>query len=103
LYPRLRAELRDAGITYLQQQGIEVTALTGHSVSRAVIIQAAVRSPAVRTVLTLATQCYRVEPVAQLAPRCSILPRHDTADGVLPAARTDAAALHFWSLPHTEP
>ena len=51
----------------------------------AVAIQAAARSPAVRTVLTLATQRYQMEQVAQLVPRCSILLPHDTANEVLPA------------------
>jgi dienelactone hydrolase len=109
LYPRLCAELLDtgiaslrvrfrnphslpeavfdvcAGITYLRQQGMEVIALTGHSFGGAVVIQAAAHAPAVRMVVTLATQSYGVEPVARLAPRGSILLLHGTGDRVLSA------------------
>jgi fermentation-respiration switch protein FrsA (DUF1100 family) len=74
-----------AGIAYLRRQGIEAVALTGHSFGGAVVIQAAARSPAVRTVVTRAIQSYGVEPVAGLAHRCSILSLHGAADHVLPA------------------
>jgi pimeloyl-ACP methyl ester carboxylesterase len=74
-----------AGLTYLRQQGIKIIALTGHSFGGAVVIQAASCFPPVRTVVTLATQSAGVQPVACLAPGCSILLLHGLADLVLPA------------------
>ncbi|MCC7447541.1 MAG: dienelactone hydrolase family protein [Anaerolineae bacterium] len=73
-----------AGLLYLEQQTIETVALTGHSFGGAVVIQAAARSPLVRTVVTLATQSYGVGPVAQFGKDVSLLLIHGTADRVLP-------------------
>jgi pimeloyl-ACP methyl ester carboxylesterase len=72
-----------AGIAYLERQGIKAIALTGHSFGGAVVIRAAALAPVVRTVVTLATQAYGAEPVAQLDPHCSILLLHGTSDLVL--------------------
>jgi len=72
-----------AGLTYLQDQGIKDFALIGHSFGGAVVIQAGVQSPAVRTVVTLATQTYGTDPAAELATRCSLLLLHGMADRVL--------------------
>ncbi|MFP4439405.1 MAG: alpha/beta hydrolase [Chloroflexaceae bacterium] len=71
------------GVSYLQERGIDRIALTGHSFGGAVVIQAAVAEPAVRTVVTLATQSYGVDAVLHLAPGCSLLLLHGTADPVL--------------------
>lgn len=78
-----------SGIEYLESQGAEALALTGHSFGGAVVIQAAARSAAVRTVVTLATQAYGAEAAAQLGPRCSMLLLHGTADRVLPPAASE--------------
>jgi pimeloyl-ACP methyl ester carboxylesterase len=75
-----------AGVALLQREGIETMALVGHSFGGAVVIRAATHAPAVRTVVTLATQSYGTDPVDQLGPRCSILLIHGAADRVLPAA-----------------
>lgn len=72
-----------AGITYLQDEGIEEIALIGHSFGGAVVIQAGAEAPSVRTVVTLATQSYGVDPASELATRCSLLVIHGTADQVL--------------------
>ncbi len=72
-----------AGLTYLQDQGIESVALIGHSFGGAVVIQAAAQAEDVHTVVTLATQSYGADSVAELATRCSILLLHGTADPVL--------------------
>ncbi len=73
-----------AGISYLQDEGIQEIALIGHSFGGAVVIQAAAQAPDVRTVVTLATQSYGADPVAELATRCSLLLLHGTSDRVLP-------------------
>jgi pimeloyl-ACP methyl ester carboxylesterase len=73
-----------AGITYLQDEGIESLALVGHSFGGAVVIQAAAQSPDVHTVVTLATQAYGTDPVPELATQCSLLLLHGIADEVLP-------------------
>jgi hypothetical protein len=75
-----------AGVAFLQSEGIEAVALVGHSFGGAVVIRAAARAPAVRTVVTLATQGYGTDPVERLGSRCSILLVHGAADKVLPAA-----------------
>lgn len=72
-----------AGLTYLQDEGIEKLALVGHSFGGAVVIQAAAQSPVVCTVITVATQSYGTEPVTQLATGCSLLLLHGTGDKVL--------------------
>ncbi len=74
-----------AGISFLENKGIDTIALTGHSMGGASVIQAAAQNPAVRTVVTLATQSYGVDPVTKLGPHCSILLLHGMNDKVLPA------------------
>lgn len=73
-----------AGIIFLQDQGIESIALTGHSFGGAVVIRAGIESEAVNTVVTLASQSYGAGVVKELATRCSILLIHGTEDEVLP-------------------
>lgn len=73
-----------AGIAYLQRDGIDAVALVGHSFGGAVVIQAAAASDVVCSIVTLATQSYGAAPVANLAPRCSILAIHGAEDQVLP-------------------
>lgn len=72
-----------AGITFLQDEGIEEFALIGHSFGGAVVIQAAAQVESVRTVVTLATQVYGTDPAPELASRCSLLLLHGTDDPVL--------------------
>lgn len=73
-----------AGISYLHSEGIKNFALVGHSFGGAVVIQAAVQSPDVSTVVTLATQSQGTDAVSELATRCSLLLLHGIADQVLP-------------------
>lgn len=73
-----------AGLSYLESEGIKAVALIGHSFGGAVVIQAAANSPIVRTVVTLATQSYGAATASKLAPRCSLLLIHGTADEILP-------------------
>lgn len=108
LYPKLAADLLDKGISslrvryrhpndldqctldllagadYLEREGIDAMAVTGHSFGGAVAIQAAAAAPGVRTVVALSTQSHGAAPAAELGPRCSILVIHGTADQVLP-------------------
>ena len=72
-----------AGARYLQDLGIQALGLVGHSFGGAVVIRAAARAKAVRTVVALATQAFGAEPAAALAPRCSLLLVHGTDDRVL--------------------
>ncbi len=73
-----------AGAAFLQGEGIYDLALTGHSFGGAVVIEAAAGTALARTVVTLSTQSYGADRVAELAPRCSILLIHGQADTVLP-------------------
>jgi pimeloyl-ACP methyl ester carboxylesterase len=72
-----------AGISYLEDAGVEAIALIGHSFGGAVVIQTAVQSEAVCAVVTLATQSYGTSAVPELASRCSLLLLHGVADPIL--------------------
>jgi fermentation-respiration switch protein FrsA (DUF1100 family) len=48
----------------------------------------------VRTVVTLATQSYGTDVVSRLAPRCSILLIHGTADRTLPPSASEFVYRH---------
>ena len=78
-----------AGVRYLEGNAVEAIGLVGHSFGGAVVIQAAAAAPAVRTVVTLATQSYGARRAGELAPRCSLLLVHGTADRVLPASSSE--------------
>ena len=56
------------GVRYLIEQGVERVGVLGHSFGGAVVIEAAVREPAIRSVVTLATQTAGAQRVAELAP-----------------------------------
>lgn len=73
-----------AGIALLETEGVEAVALVGHSFGGAVVIQAAAASETVKTCVPMSTQTYGAGPAAELAPRCSILLAHGTADEILP-------------------
>jgi pimeloyl-ACP methyl ester carboxylesterase len=75
-----------AGITFLEDEGVDAVGLVGHSFGGAVVIQAAANHARVRTIVTLGTQSHGTEPVADLGPRCSLLLVHGTLDRVLPAS-----------------
>jgi pimeloyl-ACP methyl ester carboxylesterase len=85
-----------AGVDYLQSEGVGAVGTMGHSFGGAVVIQAAVASPAVRTVVTLATQSYGAWPVGELSPRASILLIHGADDQVLDPSSSE----HVYSLAH---
>lgn len=72
-----------AGLSYLQDEGINSVALIGHSFGGAVVIQAAAQAQPVRTVVTLATQSYGAGLASELATQCSLLLLHGTDDPVL--------------------
>ncbi|AUX38939.1 hypothetical protein SOCE26_003200 [Sorangium cellulosum] len=72
------------GITYLQTLGKRRIVLVGHSFGGAVVIGAAVQSPAVIAVAALSSQTAGTSQVAQVSPR-PILFVHGEADEVLPA------------------
>lgn len=72
-----------AGIEFLTGRGVNRVALIGHSFGGAVVIQAALRCPAVATVVTLASQGFGTEGIEDLSP-CSIFFIHGYQDEVLP-------------------
>src|SRR5579884_2227221 len=69
-----------AGASFLAGEAIEQFAFVGWSFGGAVAIQAAAHIENARTVVTVATQSYGADAVADLAPDCSILLLHGTAD-----------------------
>jgi dienelactone hydrolase len=108
LYPRLSAELAAMGIgglrvqfrdpldldeavfdvtlgaQFLEGQGARRLGFVGHSFGGAVVVRAASGLDSATTVVTLATQAYGADAVAQLPPGCSILLIHGEEDAVLP-------------------
>ncbi len=72
------------GIAYLQTLGKRRIVLVGHSFGGAVVISAAVQSPAVIAVAALSSQTAGTSQVPQVSPR-PILFVHGEADEVLPA------------------
>lgn len=108
LYPRLCLSLKEAGTSSLRVQyrfptileeaiydvvaAIEFAvkknapkiALTGHSLGGAAVLQAGAITGRVNTVVTLATQCFGADAVAQLPEGCSVLLMHGEKDNILP-------------------
>lgn len=75
-----------AGLHFLVERGARAVAMVGHSFGGAVVIQAAAHAEVVRGVAPLSTQSYGAGPAAGLAPRCSLLLIHGTADEILAPA-----------------
>ncbi|HEY32355.1 MAG TPA: alpha/beta hydrolase [Dehalococcoidia bacterium] len=72
------------GIYFLGQEGVEDIGLVGHSFGGAVVIQAGVMSPQVKTVVGLSSQTYGAHPVDKLSPKPLLLV-HGERDQNLPA------------------
>ena len=73
-----------AGVEYLEGCGQRRVGLVGHSFGGAVVIQAGILSPAVKTVVGLSSQTYGASEVARLAPKPLLLV-HGERDRNLPA------------------
>ena len=61
------------GIHFLSQEGAKNIGLVGHSFGGAVVIQAGVMSPQVKTVVGLSSQTYGAHPVDRLSPKPLLL------------------------------
>lgn len=61
------------GIHFLSQEGALNIGLVGHSFGGAVVIQAGVMSPQVKTVVGLSSQTYGAHPVDRLSPKPLLL------------------------------
>jgi pimeloyl-ACP methyl ester carboxylesterase len=89
-----------AGLGFLAKHGVETAAVVGHSFGGAVVVQAAAHSnhhsELVRAVVTLATQSYGIDPIADLAPPCGSLIIHGLNDTVLPPSCSE----HAYRLAH---
>jgi pimeloyl-ACP methyl ester carboxylesterase len=70
-------------LAWLADAGVQRAALVGHSFGGAVVISAGALSPLVTSVVTLSTQTYGTDLVAELSPRALLLV-HGTADSALP-------------------
>lgn len=77
-----------AGIRFLQSFNISEIAIVGHSFGGAVAIQAAANVDSVSTIVTLATQSFGADIIAQI-PGTSILFIHGTDDEVLSPANSE--------------
>ncbi|MGB9939615.1 alpha/beta hydrolase family protein [Methanosarcina sp.] len=108
LYPRLCADLKEAGISslrvsfryptdlteavvdvlvglgFLKAENLRGFGLIGHSFGGAVVVQAAFNDRSVKTVVTLATQSYGISPISLLPESTSVLLIHGEADETLP-------------------
>jgi pimeloyl-ACP methyl ester carboxylesterase len=74
-----------AALAFLDEEGVGPVALVGHSFGGAVVIRAALLSPAVVACVALSTQSYGAEGLEHLGPRSSVLLAHGEDDEVLPA------------------
>lgn len=74
-----------AGIKFLENVGASKIALVGHSLGGAVVIQAAVLSNSVKTVVALSTQSHGTDSVSDISQDTSILLIHGSDDSVLPS------------------
>jgi len=72
------------GIYFLGHEGMENIGLVGHSFGGAVVIQAGVMSPQVKTVVGLSSQTYGAHPADKLSPKPLLL-IHGERDRNLPA------------------
>ncbi len=72
-----------AGIGFLEQERVGQVALVGHSYGGAVVIESAIRSPAVAAVVALSTQTAGAQRAGMLAPRPLLLV-HGAEDQRLP-------------------
>ena len=72
-----------AGAKFLHSEGKVALGLVGHSFGGAVVIQAGTVLDWVKTVVTLATQSFGAEAVADLAAHASILLIHGADDQTL--------------------
>lgn len=81
------ASVREAllALAFLEQQGIQNVALVGFSFGGAVAIEVAAANPKVATVVTLASQEYGTDRVAEIAPR-PLLVVHAEGDEVMPVS-----------------
>ena len=68
-----------AGVSFLESQGVQRIALVGHSFSGAVVISVAPLSKSIAAVVALASQTYGAQSVPHIHPR-PILLVHGTAD-----------------------
>lgn len=73
-----------AAVEFAGLENAPKIALTGHSLGGAAVLQAGAISGIAHTVVTLSTQCYGADAVAQLPEGCSVLLLHGEKDSILP-------------------
>ncbi len=83
------------GVAFLEAQGVQRTAIVGHSFGGAVVISAGALSPKVQAVVAMSTQTYGTDLAPQLAPRPLLLV-HGSNDRVLP----DACSRQVFAMAH---
>lgn len=83
-----------AGLGFLESEGIMYTALVGHSLGGAVVLEAAMAAQDVRAVVALATMDPGAEAIVDLPEDCAVLFLHGQRDAEVPAeTSTEAYAL----------
>ncbi len=120
LYPRLCANLKEIGISslrvrfrhptdlneaaidvlvgleFLKADRFKLFGLIGHSFGGAVVVQAAYNDKSVKTVVTLSTQSFGINPISSLTEGTSILLIHGEADETLPPS----SSVYAYNLAH---
>lgn len=81
------------GIRYLRDQKIPTIGLVGYSLGGVVTIQAAANDTGVRAIVTIATQAYGDELIAQISGEVAILMIHGDADTVTRPRSSEEAYL----------
>lgn len=84
------------GLEFLEEEGIRVFGLIGHSFGGAVVVQAAFNDKGVKTVITLSTQSFGINPISSLPESTSVLLIHGKVDETLPPS----SSVYAYNLAH---
>jgi pimeloyl-ACP methyl ester carboxylesterase len=79
------------GLEFLKEDIVRVFGLIGHSFGGAVVVQAAFNDKSVKTVVTLSTQSFGINPISSLTEGTSVLLIHGAADETLPSSSSEYA------------
>lgn len=84
------------GLEFLKEEKVRIFGLIGHSFGGAVVVQAAFNDKNVKTVVTLSTQNFGINPISSLPEGTSLLLIHGKADETIPPS----SSVYAYNLAH---
>jgi pimeloyl-ACP methyl ester carboxylesterase len=84
------------GLEFLKEEKVRLFGLMGHSFGGAVVVQAAFNDENVKTVVTLSTQSFGINPISSFPEGTSVLLIHGKSDEALPAS----SSVYAYNLAH---